>query len=154
LGHGQDNHVSYHRDGTRHFKLGSETHVRSTDAPIALHKNWKQLGHFSLPLTTDWFNAKTAYAGDEKTESLVLLDERLLHGKDTLALDVWLLDRASEPELLATVARLIVADPSFKIVAELVLSLENFPDHKIALTLRSARTRGIEASQLMTPLAD
>ncbi|HWH91242.1 MAG TPA: hypothetical protein VNV64_05540, partial [Candidatus Binatia bacterium] len=90
------------------------------------------------------FNAKTAYAGDEKTETVVLLDERLLHGKDTLAVDVWLMDRASESELLDAVARLIEILPDFHIVAELVLSLENFPDHKLALTLRSARTRQVD----------
>ncbi len=154
LGAQQDSHVSYHQDGTRHVRLGSEYHNRFSDTPIASHKDVKQLDHFSLSLTKNWFNSKTAYAGDEKTESLVLLDERLLYNKDTLALDVWLLDRASELKLLDTVARLIASDPSFQVVAELVSALDNFPDHKIALTLRSARVREIEAALLMQPERD
>jgi hypothetical protein len=151
LGRKADSHVSYHRDGTRHFKRGSEHRIPFSDTPIASHKGPKQLGHFSLPLLTDWFTAETAYAGDEKTETVVLLDERVLYDKDTLALDVWLLDRASESELLDTVARSIVQLPSFHIVAELVLSLQNFPDHKLALTVRSARTRQVDTAQLMRP---
>jgi hypothetical protein len=146
LGREADSHASYHRDGTRHFKRGSEHHTRFSDTPIASHKGPKQLGHFSLPLTTDWFNEKTAYAGEEKTETVVLLDEQVLHDNDTLALDVWLLDRASESELLDAVARLIATQPNFNIVAELVLSLENFPAHKIALTLRSARIRQVDTT--------
>jgi hypothetical protein len=71
LGAHHDSHVSYHQDGTRHVKLGSEYHNRFSDTPITSHKDVKQLDHFSLPLTKNWFNSKTAYAGDEKTESLI-----------------------------------------------------------------------------------
>jgi hypothetical protein len=154
LGAQHDSHVSYHQDGTRHVKLGSEYHNRFSDTPIRSHKDVKQLDHFSLPLTKNWFNSNTAYTGDEKTESLVLLDERLLYDKDTLALDVWLLDRASELKMLDTVARVIAVDPCFQIVAELVSALDNFPQHKIALTLRTARVREVEAELLMQPQKD
>jgi hypothetical protein len=97
LGAKQDNHVSYHQDGTRHVKLGSEYRNRFSETPITSHKDVKQLYHFSLPITKDLFNSKTTYTGDEKTESLVLLDERLLYDKDTLALDVWLLVKKYRP---------------------------------------------------------
>ena len=151
LGAKQESHVSYHRDGNRHVKVAADYHNRFSDAPIAAHKGAKQLGHLSLPLTKNSFEPKMAYLGDEKTESLLLLDERLLWNKDTLALDLWLLDRASEPELLDIVARVLASDSGFQVLAELVCSLDNFPDHKIALTLRSARVREIEAAMLMQP---
>src|SRR5207253_7646488 len=102
-------HVSYHQDGNRHVKLGNDYHNRFSDTPIAAHKGPKQLGHLSLPLNKESFKPKMAYSGDAKTESLLLLDERLLWNKDTLALDLWLLDRASETELLDIVARVLAS---------------------------------------------
>ena len=151
LGSNEDAHQSYHQDGTRHTKMGSEYHNRFSDVPIAQHTGFKQLGHFSLSLTKNWFNAKTIYTGDDKTESIVLLDQRLFYDRDTLALDVWMTDRASEQGLLKIVASSLETTPNFHAVAELVSSLEYFPNQKIALTLRSARVRDVDASELMFP---
>ena len=95
LGAQEDSHASYHQDGTRHTKIGYEYHNRFSDIPIASHTGFKQLGHYSLSLTKNWFNAKTIYTGDDKTESIVLLDQPLFYDRDTLALDVWMTDRAS-----------------------------------------------------------
>lgn len=151
LGSDEDTHVSYHQDGTHHTKMGIEYHNRFSDAPISSSVGFKQLDHFSLSLTKNWFNPKTVYTGDERTESIVLLDERLLLGKDTLALDVWLTDRASEPMLLDTIAKNVVVHAPFNVVTEFVSSLEHFPEHKIALTLRSGRIRDVAQDQLMFP---
>ena len=146
LGAKQESHASYHQDGNQHAKAGADYHNQFSDAPIAAHKGVKQLGHLSLPLTKNSFSPKMDYSGDEKTESLLLLDERLLWNKDTLALDLWLLDRASEPQLLDIAAKVLASDCRIQVLAELVSSLDNFPGHKIALTLRSARVREIEAA--------
>ncbi len=151
LGTQEDSHESYHQDGTRHTKIGSEYHNRWSDTPIALHTGFKQLGHSSLSLTKNWFNSKTTYAGDDKTESIVLIDERLLYGKDTLALDIWMTDRASEQKLLEVIAEHVVTRPEFHVVAELVSALDHFPEQKIAITLCSARIRGVDSAQLMFP---
>jgi hypothetical protein len=56
--------------------------------------------------------------------------------------------------MLDTIARVIAVDSCFQIVAELVSALDNFPKHKIALTLRSARVREVEAELLMQPQKD
>lgn len=149
LGAQEDSHVSYHTDGTRHVKIGDEYHNRFADTPISEFKGFKQLDHFSLSLTKDWFNAKSLYAGDAKTESIVLVDEQLLAGKDTLALDVWLTDRKSEQDLLNITATGPASDPKFTLVSEFLASLENFPEHKVAISLCSARIRDIPAVQLM-----
>ena len=151
LGSEQDSHISYHQDGTRHTKIGAEYHNRFSDTPISSHTSFKQLDHLSLSLTKNWFNPKTIYAGDERTESIVLLDERLLYGRDTLALDVWMTDRASEQKLLDVIAEHVVTRPDFQVVAEFVSALEYFPDQKIALTLSSARVRDVDSTQLMFP---
>ena len=140
----QEFHISYHQDGTRHAKVGSDYHNRFNDVQIASHKGVRQLHHVSLPITKAWFTTETAYSGDNKTESLFLLDEALFRDRDTLALDVWLLDRSSERELFGTVGKLINSDPAFQIITEIVASLDGFPEQKIALTLRSARIRKVE----------
>lgn len=144
LGGQQEYHVSYHQDGTRHAKLDLEYHNRFSDVPIASHTGVKQLDHLSLAMTKEWFNAATRYPGDEKTETLVLLDEGLFCGRDTLALDVWLLDRASEPQLFGAVGRMLAAEKNFQVVAEMVVTLDHFLNHKIGLTLRTARIRTVE----------
>ena len=149
LGSNEDSHESYHQDGTRHTKIGPEYHNRFKDVPIASHTGFKQLGHFSLSLTKNWFNAKTIYIGDDKTESIVLLDQRLFYNKDTLALDVWMTDRTSEQKLLAITAGSFEVAPKFHAVAELVSSLDYFPNQKIVLTLRSARIRDVAPSRLL-----
>lgn len=154
LGSAEDSHVSYHRDGTHHIRLGKDYHNRYQDKPIAENVGSRQLGHYSLSLTKEWFNPKTLYGGDKQTESVVLIDERLLSGKDTLALDVWLTDRRSEHELLRTVAKHVLIDKQFQLVAELVSALDHFPDHKLAMTLRSARIRDLEPDRLMFPATE
>lgn len=144
LGGQQEFHVSYHQDGTRHAKLDSEYHNRFSDAPIASYTGFKQLDHMSLAMTKEWFSAATEYTSDEKTQSVVLLDECLFAGRDTCALDVWLLDRASETDFLGTIGRRLVADKKFDVITELVVALECFPKHKIGITLRAARIRAVE----------
>jgi hypothetical protein len=143
LGGQNEFHHSYHTDGMRHDKLDSECHHRFSDFPIALHIGLKQIYHVSLPMTNNWFNSASEYHGDEKTETIILLDEALLLGCDTVALDVWLLDRTSEPILFETVGRISSSNEQLHMVGEVVTALENFPNHKIALTLRSAKIRGV-----------
>lgn len=144
LGGQQEFHISYHQDGTRHDKLDTEYHNRFSDVPISSHVGVKQICHSSLSMTREWFSAATAYAGDEKTETLILLDERLFHERDTLALDVWLLDRASEPLLFSMIGRTIASDKKFHVIGEVIMALDAFPNHKLALTLRSARIRAVD----------
>jgi hypothetical protein len=148
LGGAEDAHLSYHKDGTQHMKMGEGYHNRDKCTPIAAHVGFKHLGHFSLSLTKGCFNRKTTYRGDGKTKSVVLIDERLLLWRDTLALDVWLTDRPSEYELLRTIANKRM-DHRFQVVAELVSALDHFPLHKLAITLRAARLRDVEPAQLM-----
>ena len=151
LGAREDSHVSYHADGTRHVKMGIEYHNRFTDAPIASFTGFKQLDHFALSLTKEWFNPKTLYPGDRRTESSILVDESLLSGKDSLALDTWLTDRSSEQELLATIAHHVLPLAGFVVVSEFGSSLEHFPEHKLFLILRAARYRACDAETLMFP---
>ena len=149
LGGAEDAHLSHHKDGTQHMKMGEGYHNRDKCTPIAAHVGFKHLGHFSLSLTKGCFNRKTTYKGDGQTKSVVLIDERLLLWRDTLALDVWLTDRPSEYELLRTIATHKRMDHRFQVVAELVSALDHFPHHKLAITLRAARLRDVEPAQLM-----
>ena len=148
LGAQEDSHVSYHTDGTRHTKIGAEYHNRFSDTPIHEYAGCRQLDHFSLSLTKNWFNAQTHYKGDEKTESMVLVDQKTLASRDTLGLNVWLTDRKSEQELLKVTA---YEFPKFQLVAEYIASLENFPNHKLAISLHSARVRDVSSDELMFP---
>lgn len=149
LGSDEDSHMSYHSDGTRHTKIGSDYHGGVSDTPIADHTGIRHLGHFSLSLTKNWFNSKTIYSGDEKTASIMLIDESLLTGKDTLAMDVWITDRASEQNLLTTTGN--SRFDKFTPVSEFLSALEYFPDQKIAISLHSARVRDVDSSELMFP---
>ena len=145
LGGQQEFHVSYHHDGTRHAKVGSEYHNRFSDAPIAAFVGFKQLDHVSLSMSPEWFSAATVYAGDEKTETLFVVDESLFKGRDTCAVDAWLCDRLSEPRLLDAIGLMLSSEPSFQIATEAFVALDNFPNHKFGVTLRTAKIRGLGA---------
>lgn len=134
--------ISSRRNAARQVGIGIQQPVQRRTDHVA-HR--RKAGRSSQPIDDERiFSAATAYPGDEKTETLILLDEGLFRGRDTLALDVWLLDRASEPELFSTIGRILVADEKFQVIAEMVAALDHFPDHKIAITLRSARIRAVE----------
>lgn len=148
LGAQEDSHQSYHTDGTRHTRVGADYHNRFSDTRINDFVGFNQLGHFSLSLTKNWFNAKTLYTGDKKTESIVLIHEKVLARRDTLALDVWLTDRKSEQNLLNIIANGPGGDAKFSPVTEYVASLENFPNHKLVLSLHSARIRDVSDDEL------
>jgi hypothetical protein len=145
LGGQEEFHVSYHQDGTRHSKIGSEYHNRFSDAPIAAFTGFKLLDHVSLSMSPEWFTAATAYAGDEKTETLFVLDESLFRNRDTCMVDVWLCDRPSERSLLEAIGRTVSGEASFHIASETLLALDNFPNHKLGVTLRMAKIRQIDA---------
>ena len=145
LGGQQEFHVSYHQDGTRHAKVGSEYHNRFSDTPIASFAGSKHLDHVSLSMSPEWFSTATAYVEDEKTETLFVLDESLFRGRDTCAVDVWLCDRASEPNLIDTIGLALGSLPSFQIVTETLMALDNFPNHKLGITLRAAKIRQLGA---------
>lgn len=90
-----------------------------------------------MPLTENWFCAATAYDGDNKTETVLLVDERSFSNERFCSLDLWLIDRQSEAALFDRVGKHMSSEPQFTIVAEVVASLDHFPNHKLALTLRA-----------------
>lgn len=141
LGAQQESHESYHADGIRHTKLGSDYHPSGKSAPISEWRGVLQLGHVSMPFTDNWLSAATAYIGDEKTETVVIIDESHFREGRTCALDIWLLDRASEPELYEILAKHLSNDSTFTMIADVVSSLDSYPDHKVAITLRSGPPR-------------
>lgn len=135
LGGQTESHWSYHRDGRSHTKYGSEYVNQSDDIPIEDWEGVRQLCNSYMPLTENWFSAATAYTGDSKTETVLLVDEKSFSNGRYCSFDLWLIDRKSEAKLFELVGKHISPDPHFTIVAEVVTSLKYFPNHKIALTL-------------------
>ena len=142
LGGQQEAHESYHADGTRHSKLGGEYFPAGQAIPIAEWQGVLQLGHASMSLSDAWFSDATAYAGDERTETVVVIDDSHFTGARRCALDVWLLDRASEPRLYEILAESAGMLKQFTMIADVVSSLDCYPRHKVAITVRSGPTLG------------
>ena len=137
LGAQTESHWSYHRDGRTHSKLGEDYVNQNNSIPIEDWKGVRQLFNAYMPLTGNWFSAATTYEGDKKTETVLLVDERSFSDDRFCSLDLWLIDRDSEAALFARVGEHLSSDPKYTIVAEIVSALDHFPNHKIALTLRS-----------------
>jgi hypothetical protein len=129
-------HSSYHKDGRRHTKIGDETVHPSADIPIADWRGVRQLQNMSLSVSDDWLNSATEYSGDSKSETIVIVDEHSFTNVRRCSLDVWLFDRDSEAALLTQLGAAHWSD-RFRLVAEIVVALDHFPGHKLALTLRS-----------------
>ena len=138
LGAQSESHWSYHRDGRTHIKLGSEYLNPSEGIPIKDWRGVRQLCHTHMPMTDNWFSAATAYGGDRKTETVLIVDDKSFSGERFCSLDLWLIDRDSESELFALVGKHFTSEPRDTIVAEVVASLDHFPNHKLAVTLRSS----------------
>jgi hypothetical protein len=151
MGGAEDFHSSYHEDGRRHNKLGKKRFNKFKDIPIALHKNYKHLMNCNLPLTKNWFNEQSLYNGDHKTESIILLDQSVLYNKDTLWLDIWMTDRASEQKTLDIIAEFVIKRSGAQVIAEHVYALDYFPEQKIVLTLCVGNSRSVDSSDLMFP---
>jgi hypothetical protein len=124
-------------DGRTHTKYGSEYVNQSDGIPIDDWRGVRQLCNSYMPLTENWFSAATAYDGDNKTETVLLVDERSFSNERFCSLDLWLIDRQSEAALFDRVGKHMSSEPQFTIVAEVVASLDHFPNHKLALTLRA-----------------
>ena len=137
LGAQSDAHWSYHRDGRSHTKFGSQYLNQSTGIPIEDWRGVRQLCHTHMPMTDNWFSTATAYSGDGKIETVLIVDEKSFSGDRFCSLDLWLIDRDSESALFAMVGRSFASDPKDTIVAEVVASLDYFPSHKLAVSLRS-----------------
>lgn len=137
LGGQTESHWSYHRDGRTHTKYGSEYVNQSDGIPIDDWRGVRQLCNSYMPLTDNWFSAATAYDGDSKTETVLLVDETSFSHGRFCSLDLWLIDRQSEAALFELVGRHMSSEPQLTIVAEVVASLDHFPNHKVGLTLRA-----------------
>lgn len=141
LGAIEETHQSYHVDGTRHTKIGTEYHPAGKGVPISDWRGVLQLAHVSMSLSKEWLSSATAYVGDGKTETVVILDESHFLGGRSCNLDFWLLDRASEPKLYDLLAAHVAGQSDFNILADVVVSLDCFPDHKVAITFRAGPPR-------------
>ena len=97
----------------------------------------RQLSNAYMPLSENWFSVATAYEGDRKTETVLLVDEKSFSEGCFCSLDLWLIDRDSEAELFNRVENHMASAPGYTIVAEVIAALDYFPNHKVGLTLRS-----------------
>lgn len=121
--------------------MANEYFHQLQDMPLQSHFGLKQLQHISMPLTPWIFNDESSYAGDDKTETTIILDHSVLEQYDTLAMDLLLMDRGTELDYFRAGGLLASQEP-FHMASEIVMSLTKFPRHKIALTLRLANIRG------------
>ena len=134
-----DSHMSYHQDGTRHWRVAKVYHNRWKDVPLSLHVGIKQLNHSSISILPECFQYWSKHVPIRRNETVIVLDEHQFYGHDTLAVDVWLTDVASETVLLKRLAQTISDSPAFVVIAELIFGLENYENQKLAIMLRAAR---------------
>ena len=141
LGANEDHHVSYHQDGKRHFKSGDLHHGAFVDLPIASHKGFKQLSNGNVALTKEWLNARTEYPASPRAETLISLAENVFNGFDSLSIDWYLVDSASEVAFREMINRRARTREQFALVDLRSLALHHFPGHNLGLALWAARTR-------------
>lgn len=136
---GANFHASYHTDGRRHFKdKGKLLGEPWSDRPIDEVKGITQVLHQSISLALPELSVQPPYEGDNGTETVVMLHDHLLEGEQRrFSLDVWLFDRASEPSYYEAVCGMR-SDHLVKL-ADFVVSLEHFPNHKVALSFSARR---------------
>ena len=138
-----DVHLSYHTDGTKHFRDETQSKAFGSVQDIAIgnFQGHKQVGHLSCPLTDAWFTPKTEYERAAKQEVVIVLEGAGLVGYDTLAVDVFLVHCKSEATFLNEVVAPGVLGSRFELVSSCSLPLEHFPEHCVAPVIWKANTR-------------
>lgn len=137
----EDMHLSYHADGTKHFRKGRSSPIEQHRSdPIDRLNDCRDILHTGIPITGAWFSERTEFRSDAKTVAVQLLDSRLFEGYDTLTVDVFLMHRDAEQTFLERVIALEKARPNHQLVLTDVFALDEFPAHKLGLLLSAART--------------
>lgn len=138
LGHAglrEDFHVSYHQDGTRHFRMGDERVCGFKAAPIHTHEGVTHVTHGTIPLSGKWFTSANSFAIDEKTNNTIILDDSIFTGMNSLAYDFWLIGRSSEAQFVEIVGRMRNHRSPSRLIVESIAALDMFPSQKCGLTV-------------------
>ena len=139
-----DLHFSYHQDGTRHSRIAKEHHQRWKDVPLHLHSGVRQMLHNSISLKSLQAHRWPTHAPTTRDET-ILLDESQFVGNDSLAVDVWLADSASEQELRHS-AQTAHLRAGFLAVSSSIWELDNFANLRLAISFWAATTSAPSSS--------
>ncbi len=138
-----DVHLSYHKDGMKHFRDETQAKPFGRVQEIAIDdfQGHKQVGHLSCPLTIAWFTSKTEYQRTASPELSVVVGGQGLIGYDTLAVDTFLVHAKSEGTFLEQVVAKRAHGSSFELLASCSLPLEYFPAHCVVPVMWKANTQ-------------
>jgi hypothetical protein len=131
-----DIHASYHRDGTRHTRIGKSHHQRWKDVPLSSFSGVKQLQHGSIPI--QGISHRCPRVPSVRDE-LITLDSSQFIGYDTLAVDFWLSD-ADSGSKLNHVAEHAHLDTGFHHISYSSWTLSSFPNLAFAVSFWAANT--------------
>lgn len=131
-----DTHVSYHRDGTRHFRIAKSHHQRWKDVPLNDHVGVKQLLHSSISAHAKHDPWPRITSPRDET---ILLDSRQLSGYDTLAVDTWLSDTGNE-SMLTRRAEQAHLESGFRHISLSNWRLSSFPHLLFAISFWGGNT--------------
>ena len=135
----QGTHFSYHRDGTKHFRVYNSPvpQLQHKGTPIEDIELFQQITFQVIPLheTNITITGFEYQKEDQSSSTSVFLDEEIFREK-TLAIDSYLINRTKEPDFVKFLYSYPMRE-KYKIVACNIHELTNFPKHKIALVILS-----------------
>lgn len=134
-------HVSYHSDGSKHFRQpdSSIPHPPHDGTAIADIDRFVQVGFQAIPLYQDMLSiAGFEYRQEDKKSSNVIILPHSQFAGGTLALDAYILHREKEAEFVDFAFSRQSGLP-YDFVALHLFSLFYFPNHKVGLVILSGK---------------
>jgi hypothetical protein len=145
----EDYHGSYHKDGMRHTRIGKRLFDRYKDVAPHTIQGVRKLEHIRLPLTKNWFPEKTLYTKAPDIKSVLILEENMLVGMDTLSIDLWLSDLTSTQKLQAEIDFHFNVRPDLPEIARKEYQLYCYPQHQIALGIGAGKMGNYTSDELL-----
>jgi hypothetical protein len=145
----EEYHGSYHKDGMRHTRINKHLFDRYKDVAPHTIQGVRKLEHIRLPLTKNWFPQKTLYTKIPDIKSVLLLEEHMLVGMDTLSIDLWLSDLTSTQKMQAEIDFHFKICPDRPEIAREKYQLHCYPQHQIALGIGAGKMGGYTSDELL-----
>jgi hypothetical protein len=127
-------HFSYHKDGTKHFRLpGMKEPVQQHQGiPIQDVDSFVQVGYQAIPLYPRMMEiVAETYAKEDMRSTQALFVDGALFTANQVDLDTYLLHRDKEPEFVD----FIFSRQAHQLHLCVINPLEHFPVHKVAIVI-------------------
>ena len=137
-----DVHLSYHRDGRKHTKIGTDYIQRTQDTPLESFSGAKHLSHQAISIDGRSDSFWPRHAAFKTWDVTLVFDESQLLDSEWLALDFWLFESKLFFEIDSQLRELGSRYANFRLLTTYYHQLVAYPNLSMGIVFRAARDFG------------